>query len=53
MNQIIDDKKYGKAYGMELKCFRDLERDLKIKKAQQPRRRFRKYTMVIRLNERD
>lgn len=51
MSQIID-KTYGKTYGMELKCLRELEKDLKTKKVDQPLRRFRRYTMTIRLDER-
>lgn len=49
MTRIIDDKEYGKAYGVELKCLRDLEKDFKKKKAEQPKRQFRKYTKTIRL----
>ncbi|WP_179211669.1 hypothetical protein [Secundilactobacillus pentosiphilus] len=53
MTRIINDKDYGKAYGMELKCLRELEHDLSIKKAEQPVHKFKKYTKAIRINERD
>ncbi|GAX04086.1 hypothetical protein IWT140_01723 [Secundilactobacillus pentosiphilus] len=53
VTRIINDKDYGKAYGMELKCLRELEHDLSIKKAEQPVHKFKKYTKAIRINERD